>query len=301
MDYRQLECFLAVIDEGSFVKAAATLFISQPALSQHIQKFEKQVGAPVFDRSTRPVSLTPIGGRVESHVRRLISGYDELRNMAADIRGGATGTVRVGISQSLMLGVIPALLGHYSRQNPDVALELEAMPTKVLIERLQKETFDAIFIYDWPGTQLDLPRVPLFRDPYSLALPTAHGHSGRVTVRPDELKNEKWLLLEREALPGYYDSVVAMCHAAGFTPNITTTRGAIYDRLGMVAANLGVSPVPRSLMAVQVRGVSYVPVAGDVPSITVSMYRRTSVASYATTFVEYVEDSMPELSTDREY
>jgi DNA-binding transcriptional LysR family regulator len=142
-----LEVFFAVAQAGSFRAAAERIGLSQPAVTQRIQRLEQQVGLPLFSRSTRRVQLTEAGQRLKDRAERTIH---ELRRTLADLRAMAdlrSGTVCFAASQPLMAPhAIPAVMVQFRQIHPDIKLRLVDTPWNDLLEQLAEGRIELAFM-----------------------------------------------------------------------------------------------------------------------------------------------------------
>src|SRR6202790_2828543 len=109
MELRQLEHFVAIAEEGSFTKAARRLNYVQSALSVSVQALERELSVRLFDRTTHRVTLTGAGQALLPGARGTLAAAEEIRDIAAAVRGVLRGTLRVGIMQSLPFADVPHL------------------------------------------------------------------------------------------------------------------------------------------------------------------------------------------------
>ncbi|PVZ12070.1 LysR family transcriptional regulator [Actinomycetospora cinnamomea] len=121
---RQLEYFVAVVDEGSFTRAADQLFVTQPGLSQQIATLEKELGGSLFSRLPRSVSLTPTGRALLPHARAAVTAAERGRAAARAVTGSEGGELRIACVHSVSLGLLPGVLRVWRAENPDVTVRL---------------------------------------------------------------------------------------------------------------------------------------------------------------------------------
>jgi DNA-binding transcriptional LysR family regulator len=121
---RQLEYFLAVVDEGSFTRAADQLFVSQPGLSQQIAALERELGGSLFGRLPRAVALTPTGRALLPHARTAVTAAARASAAARQVTGSEGGELRIACVYSVSLGLLPAILRRWNADNPAVAVRL---------------------------------------------------------------------------------------------------------------------------------------------------------------------------------
>jgi LysR family transcriptional regulator, low CO2-responsive transcriptional regulator len=124
MTLRQFEVFLAITRAGSFHRAAETLHLSQPALSQHVRELETALGARLFDRLARRVAPTDAGRVLAEHVTRLFVTLADARQAIQDLQGLERGSLTIGASSTPGIYVLPRLLGAFRQQYPGIELTL---------------------------------------------------------------------------------------------------------------------------------------------------------------------------------
>src|ERR1700682_38874 len=124
MDLPRLRVFQAVADEGSFSRAARSLFLSHPAVTQHIHALEAELGVPLFDRLGRRSTLTPAGASLAQHVPQIMGLVRLAETAAREAGGAASRTLRLGVSETLATYVLPPLLGELQGRLPDVEFRL---------------------------------------------------------------------------------------------------------------------------------------------------------------------------------
>lgn len=121
---RQFEYFLAVVDEGSFTRAAERLFVTQPGLSQQIATLERELGGSLFARLPRAVTLTPTGRALLPHARAAVDAAERGTSAAKAVSGAEAGELRIATVYSVGLGLLPAVLQRWHHRDPDVAVRL---------------------------------------------------------------------------------------------------------------------------------------------------------------------------------
>lgn len=160
IENRHIRSFLQVLDLGSFSKAARSLNIAQPALSQHVQKLEEQLGTRLLARSSRGVTATPDGREFSRRAREILSLVDgtERRFKAAD--KDLFGEVRLGLPGSVCPVLAPELLVQARTQFPDVNLIITELMSGDLAEHLREGRVDAAVLFNVQETE-DFTSEPL--------------------------------------------------------------------------------------------------------------------------------------------
>ncbi len=121
---RQFEAYLTVVDEGSFTRAAQQLGVSQPGLSQQVAALERELGASLFARLPRSVSLTPTGRALLPHARACVDAAARATTAARSVAGTAAGELRIAAVYSVGLGLLPGVLTRWRADHPDVGVRL---------------------------------------------------------------------------------------------------------------------------------------------------------------------------------
>ena len=124
MNEKHMQYVLTVLKEGSFTNAAKKLYVSQPSLSQIIQTAESNLGAPIFDRSTDPITLTPAGQLYVEAARQVTTISTNLRKQVEELSKEEFGTIRLGISVQRGMELLPELYPRFKKRFPHVGLEL---------------------------------------------------------------------------------------------------------------------------------------------------------------------------------
>ena len=124
MTTQQIQCIITLAEEGSFSKAAKKLFVTQPSISQLIKNMETQLGAPLFDRSSSPIQLTPIGQAYYDAAKKILSTERELENRISDINNLKTGSLTIGTTPFRGSCMLPKSFAAFSKKFPDVELNV---------------------------------------------------------------------------------------------------------------------------------------------------------------------------------
>ena len=142
--FRGMEYVYAVYKERSFSKAAQKLFISQPSLSANVKRVEKSIGYPIFDRSTKPLTLTEPGRKYIQTVENMLAMQDEFSEYINDLGDFKTGKLILGGSSLYSSWIFPKLMGDFSKKYPLVKLELVEESTAKLEKMLQSGEVDIV-------------------------------------------------------------------------------------------------------------------------------------------------------------
>ena len=164
--YRYLS---AILSAGSISKAAQTLGISQPSLSQFVQRIEKDLGAEVFDRSTRPLTLTESGRIFFETEKRIMEIREDCRRAVEDIHGGERGRVVIGASEYREMFFLTEVLPVFSSAHPGIEIALEEGTTRELEDFVWTGKTDVSLVIS-PLAQPGLEAVEIYEERLLLAV-----------------------------------------------------------------------------------------------------------------------------------
>lgn len=257
IEIRHLRYFLAVAETLHFGKAAATLGIAQPPLSQQIKNLERILGYALFDRTTRGVKLTKVGQFFAERARNTLAKMRDDVQMTRRLGAGKEGMLDVGFSGSVMLTALPKAIETYRRMFPNVELRLHELVTAEQIPALLDGSLSIGFLRDGEPTNR-LALEPILREEFVVALPVAHRLTKKKrAIRPVELKDEPFVFFARRMGSLAFDRTIACCEDAGFRPNIVQYAPQWTTGLRLIAAGLGVSLAPACVGRLTMPGVVY--------------------------------------------
>ncbi len=239
---RQLRYLIAVAETRHFRRAAERMGISQPSLSLQISNLEKLLGTPLIERGRGPVNLTPAGREVLVLARRSVADAQSIVDMTASMRGGLTGTIRLGASPSLGPYLLPRVADHLHRNFPDLRLYVREGAPRLLREELVSGIHDLI-LTQLPVHGGDLEVRMLFTEPLLLTVAPDHPLARQDRVTVSDLKGLQMLSLGPDYL--LHDQILAICDQYGATLQ-RDYEGTSLDALRqMVAMGMGVALLPQ--------------------------------------------------------
>ena len=148
MNRNQLRYFVAAAEHRSFTKAAEQYYISQTAVTQQIQQLEQSLGCELFDRSTRPVSLTSAGSAFLQDAKAILERMSRAQERVHDAATGLTGTLRVGYVRGYERSDLSTLMRHFHQKNSNVLISFYRCSTDVLAAGLLHQEYDIVFTWD---------------------------------------------------------------------------------------------------------------------------------------------------------
>ncbi|MQY27859.1 LysR family transcriptional regulator [Nocardia aurantia] len=219
MELRLLESFLAVAEELHFGRAAARLHMTQPSLSQQLQRLERSLGARLVDRTSHQVGLTPAGVALRDHARLLLAQAEEARAAVHAAAAGRTGTLRVGYNFAAGRSILPAALARMSAVAPGVQVNLAEQRTGPQLTALSAGELDVAFVYGRPA-QPQYRHRPMLRVPLVAIVGTDHRWAARTRIPFRELADQPCVLFRREQSPAMYDALFDAAGRSGITLNV---------------------------------------------------------------------------------
>lgn len=246
MDLRRLTCFLAVADELNFSRAAQRLHMSQPPLSQQIRLLEQEMGAQLFERSRRAVTLTPAGLLLQEKARQIVELHQQAGELCRMAAHGLAGRLRIAFTASVPLfDEFSAMLRDFRTRYPEVELDLQHMTTGEQIAALTAGQIDIGFMRPSPAFRIPVPirEQTLWRDELMLAVP-ARQAADSLPVALSALADQPFVLHPTVLGGGLHEHILALCSEAGFVPRIAQPARETSTMLALVAAGLGLSIVP---------------------------------------------------------
>ncbi|WP_129305842.1 LysR family transcriptional regulator [Streptomyces sp. L2] len=278
MELRQLSYFVAVAEELHFGRAAERLHIVQSAVSQQIQRLERELGAELFDRSPRRVRLTGAGERLLPEARAVLAAADRARAAVAAPAGLRLGTC-TGLGAHL-----DRVLAAFAARAPDVPVDLVSLPVSERLARVAVGGLDAAFVRAAeppPGVRV----LPLWPDPLVAAVPATHPLATRPEIDLADLAGLPLALTARRDNPALVDLVVGACHDAGFEPVPAAVNGSLQNTL----ATIGARPLWTVVYASHAR-VLHTPRVAYVPFRAPGLALATGLAVSATDPTPHLED-----------
>lgn len=245
MELRQLRYLVVLADECHFTRAAARAHVAQPALSQQIRKLEQEVGAPLFDRTSRRVRLTEAGAVLVTHARRVLAELDDAHAELQLLTGLVAGRVTIGLTQTPGPLDLVRLLADFHLRLPRVELVVREDLSTTLAEELRADALDVAFlsIVD-EADRRGLTLQPLVEEPLVLVLPADHRLAHRRRVPIAALRDEKLVAFSEGAT--IRRAVQRRAREAGFEPRVAFETREVTRARAIVAAGLGVAVLPRS-------------------------------------------------------
>jgi DNA-binding transcriptional LysR family regulator len=290
LELRQLRYFVTVAEELHFGRAAERLHMTQPPLSQTIQALEELLGAPLFLRSRRAVSLTPAGQALLPEARRMLAQAAELPELVRRAASGEVGRLALAFVSSADYSVLPPFLRSHRARYPDVQIALQEATSDLQIEDLMHGRIDAgLLIPPLPDkAALVLDYLKVLSEPLILAAPAGLDTlRGDRPVRLKDLPPLPLIIFPRPIAPGLHDAILACFRAAGITPEIGQQAIQMQTIVSLVSAGMGIALVPQSVSNLMRPGVEYRALLDTTPQVETGLaWRRDNSSPVLQGFLE---------------
>jgi DNA-binding transcriptional LysR family regulator len=269
-ELKHLRALRAVSEAGSFSAAAGALDYTQPAVSKMVAALEREVGATLIDRGTRPLRLTDAG---EALALRAGTALEQLATAQVEVAAiGHLDSGKLGVATFSSAGasLVVDALREMRRHHPavEVSITEKSMPSAA-VHALRECDFDLVVTFDYPGADAivgeGLEVHPLMDDPMDLVVPAGHRLAGRKRVGFADLADEDWLLPDFGPQSPSFRLINRGCVAAGFEPRIAFRINDCQMTQAMVAAGEGIALLPRLMLRPRHPGVSIKPLGPDAP------------------------------------
>jgi DNA-binding transcriptional LysR family regulator len=257
MDLRLFRYFVAVADEGNFNRAAERLNMAQPPLSRAIQQLEAHIGAPLLDRSSRPLRLTDVGKLLYAQAAQILMRMEDVEHMVKAAAVNKRRQLVIGFVASTIYARLPELIREFRKAAPNVELVMVESTTLEQIAALKEGRIDVGF----GRIRLDDPsvrRIILRNEKLIAAFPVDHPLAqldGPVSLR--ELAGEPQILYPRNPRPSYADQVISLFRDHAVEPRIVHEARELQIAIGLVAAEEGMAIVPESVRRARSHDVAY--------------------------------------------
>lgn len=245
MELTQLRYFIAVADTRNFTEAAARLHVSQPALSYQIKRLENELGARLFDRTSRKVNLTLDGRTFLPLAQAVLAKADEAVRAMEERLGVETGQVNLGCIPSAGAYIVPTILATFRRSFPGITVRVFEAGANLLERGVLDGEID-FAIVSTPGSPENLEVTPLLAEELLLVVPHHHPLAERSAVSLRDLQHEPLIVLGGAFTLGAI--LIDACRRAGFEPQVAYETGTLESVKSFVRHDLGVAVLPRLAM-----------------------------------------------------
>ncbi len=237
IDFSKIPIFLTAAECLNFTEAANKHYMSQSSLSKAIAAFEKSVGYSLFVRGNRKVSLTPEGSYLYKELSEVMKQVSEIIDTANQIHAGQSGSLSIAMSGFLSrTSVFEKISYRFSTAHPSYEIELKHIPYPELRKSLIDGNVDAILNNQHELSVLHgISTLTLARgSTVLLCNPQVADADRDRPLNIMDFRDHKFVCLDKNLVPGYYEYMISCCRAYGFTPNITRYASSIMEEVNYI-------------------------------------------------------------------
>jgi len=241
MNLKDLKYLVALADTGHFGRAAARTFVSQPTLSAQLKKLEEYLGVKLVERHPKNVQLTEVGKQIVARARRMLSEGDEIVALARNNTDPLSGKLKVALIPTIGPYLLPRVMQKLRKALPHLGLMLYEYQTEELLKRLRDGEID-LGILALPVDQEGLESRRLYREEFTVALPSDSPLAQKTSIKAADLKGQTLLLLE----DGHClrDQALEVCSRIDVREAEDFRASSLETLRHMVVAGLGVTLMP---------------------------------------------------------
>lgn len=221
MTFEQLQCFIASVEEKTFLDAAHSLYISQSFLSKQIMKLEQELGVMLWDRSRRKAGLTEAGNIFYQDALILLKQYSQARNRLDRFRTESQLTLSVGTLPILTQYQLTPGFRDFQAAHPGIRLSLHEVEELELMEGFEKGIYDLVIGREAMFYGANCQTQLIAGDQLAAVLDSSHPLAFRSSLCLEELKDEDFIFMN--PYTSIYNLCVIRCREAGFSPRILRT------------------------------------------------------------------------------
>lgn len=294
MEIHQLEYFVAIVDTGSFSRAAEYCNVAQPSLSQQIKKLELEIGHPLFDRLGRSVVLTNAGKLLTPRARNILEEIQGIKvSMQSDIQDGQ-GALSVGFIPTISPFVLPSVIRRFGQDFPNASLEVHEDLTDDIVRKLVTAELD-VGITSLPIKHKMLQTEVLLTETLLVASSQKYKLANQASIHVKELDDFPFIALNEVHCLG--EQVQDFCYQEDVDLNIVCHTSQLSTVHKCVTMGLGVSLVPEALAINDpAAGVSYRLISDALPQrkIVATTHAKRKLSYLARQFIEIVREEYPQ-------
>ena len=290
----ELKFVLAVAQERNFRRAAEKCFVTQPALSLGIKKLEQELNVMIFERNRSDVTPTEIGAQIIEQASRILEEAAKVKQLAELGKNQLKGALKLGMIHSVGPYLLPEIIPILRKTAPDMPLEVEENLTANLEAQLRNGVIDVAIIalpFEVPGLQYRA----LYDEEFDVVVPSHHHWATRKHIKPEELSDEKVLLLNSGHC--FSNQVTQACPELSRKGEVLQGNSLETIR-NMVASNLGITVLPCSATAERYNNplIKVIPFTSPAPTRRIAIAWRKSFVRLET--VEKIVDAIKAIDSD---
>lgn len=290
MELNYIRHFVVLAETGNYLEAADILFMAQSSLSRHIKSIEEDLGAPLFDRTTRKVVLNDFGKTFLPYAKKIVEIQDEYNRALGSCLSGMTSTLTVASIPAMINYNITDVLEGFQRENPEYRLNIVEADSAQIFQMIEEKKCECGFVRDSEGSFHDLRQIEFTSDHLVAVLPVEHPLAEEDFLTLDMLKEEKFLFLNKGT--SMYTTCYNACRKAGFEPDVGFTGLRGENLIDLAARGMGVALLTKKpiehLVGNRVALIDVMPEV--VTSISLVYPAKRKLSDALKKFITYVQD-----------
>jgi len=298
IDIRHLRYFLAVAETGHITRAADSLGIQQPPLSQQIRALESELGITLFTRHPKGVRLTDAGRQLRAEAGRLLGDFEAMQERLAVYAQGHRGRISVGFTSSAAAHAFtPEVLRLCRSRHPEIELVVSENNAAEITDAVAADRLHCGFIRAPVSRPKGVVLETLLQEPSLLAIPSDHrlaqwAQPATAPVRLKELDGEKLILVRRPGAQGLYANLLAACEKQNVRVTVVAEVERMMTNLNLIAAGVGLSLVPASMEGIHRRAIVYRPLSSlaKLAAPLTLVYRQADAQGPTRTFIALTQE-----------
>lgn len=282
-----MRCVVAIAEAGSLTKAAERLGLAQPALTQTLNRLEKELGTPLFTRTRRGAALTDAGLAVIDDLRASLAYGDTATERARAMGAGRAGRLTIGFVTHAVYEVLPNALRWLRAEHPQLDVVLREMSNAEQVAALEGGRIDIALLHPPVSVTARVHELRLGEEPLIAALPAAWPLDEDGCVSLADVARHGLVWFPEQQIPALRAQLLGALRRAGHETRVVQDANRTLTVLACVAAGLGWSLLPRSVRALQHEGVRYAEVrdGAGLPAFELSaLWLARSRPTFADTF-----------------
>ena len=242
MNIQQIDYIIAVGELRNFGQAAEKCFITQSTLSTMVARFEEEIGITIFDRKTKPVTITKEGVDIIQQLKIIAKELEHLQEVVQTLKGEISGTLNIGVIPTVAPYLLPLFLNTFIEQLPKVHFIVSEMTTERMIEKIENRDID-IGIASTPLNNPTLIERPLYEEPFLLYDKSNDTPSGNFKLADVDF-DRLWLLEDGHCMRTQVESICGLQKRRPARNNLEYQSGTIDTLLKFVNSNNGMTFLP---------------------------------------------------------
>ena len=240
MTLQQFEYILAVARHRHFARAAEACFVTQPTLSMMIQKLEQELGVQIFDRSRKPVALTPIGEMILERSRKILKEAEGISELVRAYKGHIEGTINMGIIPTLAPYILPLFARPFLEKHPGVKLKIWEYTTGQIVRHLRSGALD-VGLMATPVHSPGIEEFPVFYEPFVVY--TTNTYEKEFLLPKDIDPSQLWLLEEAHCFQSQVINLCELRQKSG--QRLDYQAGSLETLIHLVDSQKGITILPQ--------------------------------------------------------